>query len=225
MFRVVIEPGPKGTLVVSDDGYATQRVESTARSTAALRDRYSELARIATSLDLEWSDDTFKFSTDSAETAAMRCVVLAQAVDRALTIAQNHPARAQLDRRGRFGAELRQSLRLTVKQRSRVFTETGDTGVTVDFEVKPSITVTGGVIEFLTGRTAQGAAISVDRAVVNFLQLKHAEYQGTLFGVYDDASPAAAAKLLTRFNYAKPEGAILVSSTEAVKEIRERLAA
>jgi hypothetical protein len=212
--------GENGTVVASDGGYATAQVETFARSVGALRERYADLKAIANALELEW-DAEFRFSAPDLDSAARRIAVLARAVDQSLTLVHTRQRRAGGALREQLGRDLREAgLRATRRARIRPHGE--ERGVMVDYRVQRN--GSEGAVEVLGGRTFQGAAISVDRAVATFHILERLQYRGRLFAVYDEDSPAGELELRERFRSAGPRGAMLLPGSEAVPTILDELA-
>lgn len=210
-----------GHIRVSDGGFATSQVEMGVHHPAALRPRYKELERIASSLGLEWNGE-FSYLARDTEDAVKRLKVLAQAVQegQALAVVRStgrgrDVVQALAARLTRTGAEAVVGAKIQLPERQRP--------IVVDLRVERERR--SAVVEVLAGRSASGAAIQVDRAVTNFHALANAHYPARLYGVFEERSPAAEARFRERFESAKPSDAVLVSSAEAADVIEQALAA
>lgn len=205
---------------VSDGGWAAQAATMATRSDRALANKLRAFKDIAGSLDLSVSKDgRIGFEADDLATVAARTAVLALAVDRALSVVAAHAQGAPAAGRQALMGELSdRGVRVAPRQRVRL---NNDGSVQVDVLATGSAGVAA--IEYLSGNRPENATVSVDRAIVNLIQLDRG-WQGRLFAVYDEASYAADAKLRSRFASAAPSKARLLPLASAAGEIAKALA-
>lgn len=220
LLRVFLEPS-EGGLLVSDGGYAAEIADSMSRSSALARQRHEAMKAIAAKLGLEW-DGQFGYIARDADEALARIGTLERAVNLALATIEVRPAHADREGRSRVVTALRKH-GLTVRQRALIDLPGPGGPVRVDLRIDGR----GGeaAMEFLSGRTRQGASIAYNRAIVTLHRLDRGGYQGGLFSVYDEQSAAASTDFVQRFEEAKPERALLIPSSEAARQIAGRLVA
>lgn len=220
LLRVHIDRDADGRLLISDGGFVQRQVEIFSRSATMLRDRVAEVGQMAVELNLKW-DQELSFAESDLRAALQRISVLARAVDRSLSLLHARSPRPKVALRERLGRELADA-GFSVRPRARIPVGTGLKEVVIDHLVRRN--GAQAAVEVLAGRTGGGALISVDRAIANFHVLTHFQYPGAMVAVYEEGSPAAAPRLLERFENAGPDRARLVAEGEALPLIRRELA-
>lgn len=222
LLQVFVERCGNGWLV-HDGGFATAEAEAYLKSPAAVRSRHKQLDAIGTTLGIGRVRGRFEYSAGSLDEALQRVAVMALAVDRALALeGPRFTESPWAESKATLARELGRR-DLTVFQDRRIRLEHGV--VKVDFVVAPPDDRRRAVIEFLAGSRPETATTAVDRAVVNLRLLAHAGYDASLFGVYDEVSPAADPRLQERFRDSVGTEVQLLPSREAPDAIRELLLA
>lgn len=79
-----IQVGPDWTLIVSDQGYATQQVTVFSKFEDEAKARYEKIREVARQLDLDYIDGELRFMAEDIDQAVRRIPVLARAVVTAL---------------------------------------------------------------------------------------------------------------------------------------------
>lgn len=214
LLEVYLERGTEnGDFIVSDRGYATEQIDLFVKSAPARNARYTEMRQIAHELGMEWDAD-FSYQSRNLTRALEKMAILAQGVDRALSLTSVRAGRQPqtLDR------ELAQQFRgygIGVKRNSRIQLREGGPTVNVGFHLMGK--QREAAVEVLSGETYS----VYDHASANFAILKKGNWQGLLFAIYDEEAEGTAQ--LDRFRYICDSVPLLKAN--ATEVIRERLAA
>lgn len=221
LLRVLLRPtGENGTIEASDGGYALEQVEIMFRAGSSRRERLAEIKRIATELHLDW-DTALGFTAHSLDEAVRRLPVLAQGVDRTLTLTHAISRRRERPLRARLANDLREA-GLKLRTRAKIQTEDGR-HESVDYVVEHEAT-SKAAVRLLSAETPSGAGMAADRAAGVFTRLDRAQYPGLLVAVYDEHTSSGILSFREQFEKTKPERARLVAGDAAAEYIEKHLA-
>lgn len=219
LLQALIEIDETDSIRVSDGGFVQRQILLSSHSAASIRERGMDAAHLCKEVGLVWEGEEIAYQAENLEDALRRISTLARTVDRSLSTLQVKPPRKPVALREQLRKQL-QSAGLKVQSKVRI-TRIDEPKVVVDQVVRRN--GSQAAVEVLSGKTHGGAVISVDRAIANFHVLSNLKYQGLLFAVYDEGSPAAESDLRSRFQNARPGAAVLLAGSEAASAIESRL--